>query len=151
MIPGVPWDLFKGIINQAHDLFNKKIITWHRSNQSLDLHNEDYENTTFTDIFLEVLIDYNDFRKWPINVGTETGELDDQAIVILINLSYLDGLGYLNINGNFDFSASEDRFIIDGITYKAWGDTPVSQAYDQPLLEQIILVREEYLTGKPSR
>lgn len=147
LIGSVTWDLYKNIINSGHETFNQDSITWLRSNGGLDRNGEDNLNENFTSIVLKGLFDYNYFRKWATNQTTETGELDRQNEVILLNIKYLKDLGYMNSAGYFNFDQSSDRFIHKGIKYKSVGSTLVSQAQTEPLLFMVILQREEIQTG----
>ena len=141
------WDEFKSIINDAHDTFFQDTLVWYKSKGALDVHGEDMLNERFTIINLKCLFSYNYFRTWPVTQTSETGQLDRESLVVLLNKSYLNSLGYINDNGNFIFNPGLDRFLIRGVKYKAMGQTDLSQAYDTPLLFQIIMQKEEFLTG----
>ena len=143
LIGSLNWTSYQNLIgNDAFDTFFQKDLIWKRANPFLDSNGEDEIGRTFTDITLKCLVDYNDFRTWPINRNSETGELDKQTMVILFSIKYLEGLGYMNANGNLDYSVGEDRFTLDGILYKSMGDTNTAQAQDIPLLAQLVLERE---------
>ena len=151
LVSDADWAKFVKVVADSHDTFNKQTITWVRSDGSFNVDGED-ENKNTSDVSLEVLLNYNHFRTWPITRTTETGELDRQSVVVLINVDYLRGLGYINVNNNFQFSADEDRFIIEGIKYKDYGFTKVSQAQTtvgvaEGLLIQLVLAREETETS----
>lgn len=142
------WDAFKTLIGvQASDTFFQKEITWVRYLGGLDRFNEDNKDATYQNITLKSLVEYDNFKKWPSNMTTETGELDRKNTVIWFTIEYLRTNNYLNANGNFDFDESNDRFKVDGITYKATPSTQGGQAYDKSLLFQIVLQREETPTG----
>jgi hypothetical protein len=141
------WAQYKSIINDGHDTFNQDQIIWLKSRGGIDRNGEDNLTEQFAVVTLLGLFDYNAFRKWPINQTTDTGELDRQTEVILLNIKYLRDSGYLTPAGNFNFQQDADRFIHKGIKYKSTGQTPISQAKDEPLLIMIILSREEILTG----
>ncbi len=147
LVGNTNWARFKTLIQEdAHDTFFQDTITWKRYIEGIDEFMEnDVEN--FNNVDLKCLINYNDFKVWPVNYTTETGELDRQNTVLLFSLKYLNGLGYLNANGNFIYNQSADRFLVNGQIYKATGDTLVSQAKDEPLLLQINLSKEEIPTG----
>lgn len=147
LINAITWDKYKDIINQAHDTFNQHTIVWKRSLGGLDRNGEDNLSERFENIELKGLIDYNYIRKWPITNVTTTGELDRQTMVLILNIKYLSDNGWLNVNNNFNFNFTSDRFIDQGITYKAFGDTPLSQAYDNPLHIMLVLQRDEIITG----
>ncbi len=150
------WDKFKNIINGIHDDFNQDTVIWRRSKESRSTtepvyrFNEQEQNdaTDYDDIPLQVLVAYNYYRTWPITKQTESGELDNQNMSLLINIKYLSDLGYLTAKGYFDFQPDRDYFIHRGIKYKGEGDSLVSQAKADPLLFQIILHREEVLVGQ---
>ena len=74
--------------------------------------------------------------------ATVTGELDDENLSILVTKSYIEQLGHLTPEGYWDFNWSEDRFVINGITYKPSGDTQVAQAKDEALVFMVILKRD---------
>jgi len=143
LIGAAVWAQYKAIINDGQDTFNQMDITWLRSVGGLDRNGEDNLTEGFTNITLKGLIDFNYFRKWSVMMTTESGALDRQTEVLLLNMEYLRGLGYLNANNYFDYDKNADRFIGNGIKYKAVGDTHISQAQDEPLLFMVILEREE--------
>jgi len=146
-IGALNWAAYEGIINDAHDTFNKQIVIWKRSLGGLDRNGEDNKTERFQNIPLYCLIDYNAFRKWPTDQSSETGDLDRQTELMFLNRKYLLDNGWINSDGNFDYDPAADRFIHKGKTYKASGDTDVSQDQTKPLLFQIILRREETPTG----
>jgi len=147
LIGSVDWENYKEVINDGHDTFNKEIIVWRRSKGGIDRYNEDTLTERFDSINLECLLNFNVFRTWPSFQTTESGELDRQTLAVYLNIKYLDGLGYLSNNNRLDFQPDADRFVYDGIVYKASGDTKASQAQDEPLHYIIILKREEISTG----
>lgn len=142
-IPDSIWEKYKKIVNDFIDTdVGKQHITWKRFiNQPLPF-GEDV-GSQYVDVDLEVLIGYNSFRTWPINQATVSGELDNQNMAMWVSARLLGELGYLNDSGYWDFERSLDRFVINGITYKAAGDTQVSQAKDTALLFMVVLKREE--------
>lgn len=150
LLSGGDWAAFENLIKNAHDTFNTKIITWIRYPSQLNRYGEDPVSTpTITP--LKVLINYNYMRTWPITFTTESGELDRQSLQLLINKDYLRDLGYLNADGYFDYDEANDRFGIDGMVHKAFGDTPISQSKTDDLLFSIVVKREETPTGSPQR
>jgi hypothetical protein len=145
------WALYTNTINQASDTFNKELITWHSLTKRINRMGEDNPTSqTFTNITLEVLVQYNVFRTWPINKETKTGDLDKESILVIVNKQYLSDLGYLNNAGYFEFRPDEDRFSLHGKTYRCAGDTPASQTNTDPLLFYIIMEREILSTGSPT-
>jgi hypothetical protein len=141
------WEHYKSIIRDAKDTFDQAIITWIRSKGGLDYHGEDNATERFDEIGINGLMIFNSFRTWPITRFTETGATDQENVVLQLNRRYLDELGYLTADGDFAFNPTADRFKYLGKVYKAAGDTPISQAPDDPLHFYIILQREETDTG----
>ena len=84
----------------------------------------------------------------PYTVDENGTKIYDQKISTVthsINLKTLDALetlGYINSEGYWQLNWSEDRFVINGITYKPSGDTQVAQAKDEALCFIIILKRD---------
>ena len=149
LISSAQWAAFRQVINNASESFNAELITWKQLIKKLDYDGDDkYGNTEFASHNLKVLINYNVARVWPIDKLTEKGFLEKDSAVIILNKDYLRGLGYINTNGNFNFDAGLDRFLIKNILYKCMGSTEASQAYDDPLLEYIIVVKDEVSTGQ---
>lgn len=147
LVGNASWAAYKKVMRDAHDTFNQASITWKRESNSNITEYAEEESTVFTDIELKVLVGFNNFRTWPITQNTNTGNLDNQNMIILVNKQYLGELGYLTDKGYFNFNPNTDYFIHMGIRYKAEGDTAMSQAYDDPLFMQIILRREETKEG----
>lgn len=143
MIPNVNWDAYKDIINSANNQFNKEQVIWRKHTESFDRHGEDSSDDGTQDITLEALLQYNYFRSWPIADESPSGTVDSQSMTMFLNISYLNENGWLNAEGNFDFSTEMDRFIHLGLTYICKGFTPVAQAGDEPLLLMVNLQREE--------
>ncbi len=139
------WDRYKDEINNAHNSFNQVIMTWRRTVNRLDRFQEDTQVTT--DIELEVLLQGNHFRSWPINDTSDAGEVNKESLVIFLNIEYLNGEGHLTADGYFDFDAGLDFFIFKGLIYKPFGNTEVSYALDNPLLLQIVLEPVQTETG----
>lgn len=136
------WDRYKKIINDFLGIdAGRQTITWAKNVNQLLSHGED-EIPKYYNIPIEALCYYNAFRNWPINKATVTGELDDENLSILVTKSYIEQLGYLTPEGYWDFNWSEDRFVINGITYKPSGDTQVAQAKDEALVFMVILKRD---------
>lgn len=144
------WDSYKKVINSASDTFNQVVITWKKSKGGLDRFMEDNETERFENIELKALAEYNKNRVWPTTFYTEAGEIDRETEVIILNLNYLKGLGYLNKDGNFILEPSTDRIIHKGIVYKCSGMTALSQAADEDLLIQLILQKEIIGSQKPT-
>lgn len=147
LIGAAVWAQYKSIINDGHDTFNQHEVIWLRSDGGLDRHGEDNETEQFTVVILKGLFEYNYFRKWRVTNPTDTGEIDAQTEVLLLNLKYLRDNGYLTAANNFNYQIDADRFIHDGIKYKCVADTKISQAQDEPLLLMLVLQREEIMTA----
>lgn len=145
-IPQNTWDQYKEIINNFHEDAFKEEIIWERHINVLSEHGEDGSNTSQL-ITLEGLVGYNDFRNWPINVHTTSGETDKQNLQLWLNLKYLEGLGYTNEHNLFQFNPGLDYFHIRGQKYKSSGESGSAQAQGTPLLFFIILKREEIATS----
>jgi hypothetical protein len=146
LITDAEWQKYRDIIDGIHTDFNQDTLLWRRYPKSIPRYFE-YAKGTPVDVSLQVLIQYNWFRGWPITRRTEEGEMDEQNMVVLINIKYLSDNGYLNSNGYFDLDADKDRFIHNGYEYKCEGDTLVAQAKDTPLLIQLILKRKTRATS----
>lgn len=141
-IPNKSWDRYKSIINDFLDIdAGRQKIIWAKAVNQLLSHGEDSTQMYFKKE-IEALCFYNAFRNWPINKNTESGELDDENLSIMISGRYLGDHGYLNEQGYWEFDWVMDRFEINGIVYRPTGDTQVSQAKDEALIFQIILKRD---------
>lgn len=148
MLTPAQWQAYKNIVNQASLSFNQDIVTWYKYTRSFQRHGEDDPSVSDHDqISLSCLMMYNDMRTWPITKVTEGGELDQQTMVMILNIQWLSDNGYLNSEGYFDMDPGMDYFIHMGIKYRAMGETPMSQAGDEPLHFYIVLEREEVPTG----
>jgi len=147
-ISDAQWAIYKNIIDNAHNFFNQDIITWVRISHGLQRWGEDdvaIDKTFSTN--LKCLINYNVYRSWPMSKESEGGVMDKESILVILNKEYLNGLGYINANGNFDFDPGKDYFLHQGQKLRASGETPAAQAKDNPLLVYIILKRMETDTG----
>ena len=142
------WDRYTNIINSFHDDANKQIVIWEKMLSARTRLSNDVIRSNVT---LEGLIQYNFFRNWPINKAEVAGEVDKQSLLLYLNLEYLRGLDLLNDNNQFIFDPVYDRFTIEGVRYKAMGDSKAAQAKDKTLLFFIILQREEVLTQDAPR
>lgn len=141
-IPDSAWNKYKAIVQNFLDQDSGlQEIIWARHIDQMLSHGEDVY-PQYTNITIKALCYYNAFRNWPINKSTVSGELDDENLSIMISRQYLETKGYLNNKGYFDFNWVEDRFIINGLTYRPTGDTQISQAKDQAIVFLIILKRD---------
>jgi len=141
------WNAYRKAINDIHEEYNQETIIWLRhAPAGVAMYNEEKEET-YTEIELMALVGYNYFRTWPITKHKTTGNLDDQNLIVMFNIKYLTGLGYTTPDGYFDFKPEQDIFNINGIIYRADGDTQLAQASTDPLLMQVIMRREEVKTG----
>lgn len=136
------WEKYTRIVTSFmnHDTGRQDIL-WAKKINQMQIYGED-TNEEYEAIMIEALCFYNAFRNWPINKDTVSGELDDENLSIMITKDYLMTRGYINKNGYWDFNWAEDRFIINGITYKPAGDTPVSQVKDDSIVFLLILKRD---------
>ena len=143
LIPDSVWSVYKKVINDFVEVdAGKQPILWRKYvNQPLPFGEDSGQQ--YMDITIDVLVGYNSYRTWPINKGTTTGELDNQNMAIYISARVLSEIGQLTPEGYMDFDRANDRFKIQGITYKSSGDTMVSQAKDEALLFMVVLKREE--------
>lgn len=145
---GTDWDDFKSLMNDAHATFSGRMLIWLKFGIKINRYQEDIDNIPSpTPIELSVLLNYNYRRGWPINVNSASGEDDDQSIQVLINKDYLRQNNFLTVDGNLDYDAGTDYFLLDGVKYKAFGDTPASQMLDDDVFITIIIRRVKLETG----
>ncbi len=142
------WDAHIDAINEFHQDAFQQIITWKKLVTNLSEHGEDNQER-HQDIELRGLFLYNYFRSWPTNKNHIAGEVDKESCLLYLNSKYLLDLNpnYINPNGQFNFKPVLDRFVVNGITYKASGESQTAQAGDKPILHFIILKREEINSG----
>lgn len=143
----INWQEYRDIINEWQEDAFQQEVTWNRLITSLSKNGED-NNERFKDIKIKGLLQYNNFRAWPITLPTDTGEIDKESCMLYLNIKYLKDNNYTNAHNQFKFDPAMDRFTINGVKYKAMGDSQVSQAHDQPLLLFIVLKREETITSE---
>jgi|TARA_R110000803_G_scaffold206272_3_gene273445 hypothetical protein len=145
------WQHYKDAINLAHSDFNQETLTWKRAEVFMSRYGEDPTGAgaSFVDVPLKVLIQSNYFRSWPVTKTSESGELDKESLVVILNYKYLQNSGYITPNKYFDFKPDLDRFVVKGREYKAFGDLDAAYANDEPLLFYLILKREQTHTGSP--
>jgi len=133
---------YESLIEDALSTFCTKSMTWKRSKtKGMKRYGEDSEEFEFQTVVLPVLCNYNYMRSWPITDYTLTGEADKQSIQILISKKLLKDGNYLTKDGYFSYSPAFDRFYLDGIEYKASGDTNASQAFSDDLIFSFIVIR----------
>lgn len=149
LLSAADWANFRQAINSASATFNKQIIIWARANVKLDYNGNDDTSHQYELINLECLCNYNIIPSWSVDKLTETGMVDKEGIPIILNKDYLRGLGYLNSEGMMDFDLSTDYFILQGIKYKVRGDTQAAQANTDPLLQYLVIIRDNPQTGLP--
>lgn len=106
---------------------------------------------TYRKVEIEALCSYNAFRNWPLNSYSVSGESDDENCSLLVSMDYIKNLEsgrYLKTIGDsevdtyWDLNWQEDRFIINGLTYRPSGDTQLAQAKDEALVFMVILKRD---------
>lgn len=141
------WKNFGDLMYEAHKSFSQKIITWVRNDVKISRWREDPHPAPI-EVNLEVLLNYNYMRTWPISNITETGETDEQSVQVLINKQYLKENNWLNTDGYFIYNTDSDRFIIDGLEYKPFGDTAVSQGKTDDFIISLVLKRKVIPTDK---
>ena len=136
------WARYKKIVRSFMDIdAGRQVVTWMRHIDQIGAFGEDVGDQ-YLPVQLEALCYYNVFRNWPINKPTISGELDDENLTIYITKRQIETLGYINSEGYWQLNWSEDRFVINGITYKPSGDTQVAQAKDEALCFIVILKRD---------
>lgn len=145
-IPDNIWDKYKDIINNVHSDFNQDSLTLFKKVKAFDRFKEG--EATYNEITLKCLVQYNIFRTWPMTDETDAGALDQESIAIYLNNKYLKDNGYLTVEGNLDFDPGNDYFIFQGQKYRSSGETPVSQAKNEPLFTLLILKRNPTQTSK---
>lgn len=148
MISPEEWAQYTLDINRfmAEDSANQ-VFTWFRCVRAIGSNGSD-DKPLYKEVELKGLFQYNEFRSWPINADTTTGEVDKESILCYINNDYLSQLGYLNDKGQFKFKPSLDKFEVNGIRYKSKGDSQTAQAYDNTLMHFMVLLRDYTESGE---
>ena len=142
------WKKYIDLMNDWHDDTFQQTVEWRKS-LTLSKNGEDNNWGRHDSVILKGLIHYNYFRSWPMSQSTDTGEIDKENCMIYFNLKYMRDQGLLTpVGDQFMFDPGVDRFIINGVMYKAMGDSQVGQAFDMPLWIFIICKREETETGQ---
>lgn len=141
---------YEALIDEALDVsnFSNKTLIWKRA-RTKGL-NRFMEDTTeeVANINLPCLCNYNYMRSWPITGYAEIGETDRQSVQVILSTKIIIGVQdsynvYLaDADGNLLYNPAYDRFILEGIEYKASGDTPASQGFTRNLMFTFILTRE---------
>lgn len=144
----INWNRYKNTIDWFATQANNVNIIWHRYVKQLDRYGEGLVDS-YIDVELPVLISYNYVRTWPIAKNTETGQIDSENCEMYLNKQQLADLGYLNESGYFNFNPDMDRFTLNGIDYRAQGDTEASQAGSTELFQLVILLRIPKSSGTP--
>ena len=148
LIDAAGWAAYEQAINDASETFGKEAVTWHRSTRTISRNGED-PKTTYEDVPLEGLMDYNDFKSWPdMSTFKQTGMEDRTSALLILNQKWLSDNGHLNAAGYFNYNPGRDKFTVRGIEYITAGDTHTAQANNKPLLTYIILYRVEVNTGQ---
>lgn len=142
------WTNYKEIINNFHnDAFQQDVI-WRKCINWISEFSED-DSIQTQDITIKGLVNYNDYRSWPVTIPSITGDIDGQSCLLYLNVKYLRDNDLVTGTDHFQFDPGRDRFILDGKTYKAAGESKTAQASDEALLQFIILKREETMTADP--
>lgn len=148
-------NLFKTILKGFTKEMGNKPIVFKKFNDFPSPFNEDISNlnnpSNYTTYTITGILNYNYMRTWPISNITGGGERDNQSVQLFLNKQILGDLGLLSINNNFNYNPDYDRFIIDGIPYKAMGDTSASQIAEDDINFLVILERMENNTGEFTR
>lgn len=141
------WKMHNDAVNTFHNDAFQQTIIWKKNTVRTNLFNEDH-GQTYSNINLLGLVQYNQFRAWPITRMTDSGEIDKQSCLVYLNNKYLEENNLLNSHGQFQYDAGKDFFEINGVTYKAMGDSQASQVQNSnPQLFFLILKREDIMTG----
>ena len=85
------WDDYINIINEWQEDAFQQDITWLKTATVISKNGED-NNHRFKEINLKGLIQYNQFRAWPITQTTDSGETDKESILVYFNIKYLKDL-----------------------------------------------------------
>lgn len=154
LVSNKSWDRYKKHIKRFLDQdAGRQTIIWAKNVNQLLTHGED-TTPYYEKVEIEALCYYNAFRNWPINFASVSGETDEENLSIMISRDYIEGLeggrfwkkivsdNGVPTDGYWDFNWVEDRFQINGITYRPTGDTQVAQAKDEALIFLIILKRD---------
>lgn len=141
LLSQMDWQNYENAINQALTEFSTKNMIWVRELSNLNRWGEDNTNNKSPNIDIPVLCNYNYYRSWPITQFNESGEYDKQSVQVIIRKQWLIDNGFLT-SQTFDYNPAGDRFKIDGILYKANGDTSAAQSLTNDLIFSFILERE---------
>lgn len=144
------WDKYIKVIDNFSDSVSNQKIIWKHMVSNVDRWQEGMVKE-FIDIEMVVLVAYNTFRTWPVDIRTDTGIIDKEYCHLYLNMKYLRANGWLTKGDVFKFNPDYDRFIINGELYKPAGDTGTAQANVAPVFQILILEREETKTGAPAR
>lgn len=144
-ISPLQWAKYKRIVNEFHDDANQTPIIWKRKIASVPKFGENI-NSPRDEVELLGLIQYNNYRTWPMTLFSQTGSEDKQSEVLILNIDYLKRNDLLDKNGNFAYNPAEDEFIHNGIKYEAAGDTQTSQTNNEALFFMIVLKRKNNAT-----
>ena len=146
----VPWQQYeKAIADFSRENF-KEELTWRKKVSGLSRYGE---GDTFKtqDYKVNCLVDWNFYRRWPINTFDEDGLQDKQHCSVYIHKDELARVGLLTPEGNADINPALDSFIINGVGYVPAGDTEVGQTDTHSMMVLLILKRGPVKTGKNSR
>jgi len=142
------WDAHLAALDEWQQDAFQQTITWIKNNDIIDPHGENPDSDNIS-IDIKGLIQSNYFRSRPVTDANVGGEIDKQSILIYLNINYLIANGWANSNNyQFNFDPGYDRFIINGLEYKAMGESQAGQTHDRPTFIFIILKREEIATGE---
>lgn len=144
------WAKYVKTVNSYSDSVSNQKVTWKHMVSNVDRWMEGM-NKQFEERVMDVLVAYNTFRTWPVDIRTDTGIIDKEYCHLYLNMEYLRIQGWLTPHGVFAFNPDYDRFVINGEVYKPAGDTGTAQANIAPVFQILILEREEAVTGHKAR
>jgi len=146
----IPWKTYDEVLEKFSTenfketlIWEKKISGISRYGEGSPIRRQSYE--------VNCLVDWNFYRRWPINKPDNDGLQDEQHCSVYIHRSELQRLGLLTPEGNPDLDPGLDLFKIDGVKYVSAGDTTVAQSLSSPQFCLLILRRAPILTGQKSR
>jgi len=146
MITKPSLDLFRSLHKEYFDDQALQPILWKKKTRRISRRGSD-NATKFDSVQLVGIIAYNFFRTWPSVKNDVQGDFDNQNMVVMFHKDYLVEKNLVNSKGNLDYSPGEDKFIINGVTYKDAGFTDVSQVGINPMMEHLILCPDRVETG----
>ena len=146
----IPWNKFNKVLANFSEENFKEELVWHKKLSGLSRYGEgDSFKTQAYTVFC--LVDWNFYRRWPINKPDADGLQDEQHCSVYIHKKELERVGLLTPNGNAELDPGLDTFEINGVKYLPAGDTEVAQSLATPQFFLLILRRAPVLSGQESR